>query len=351
MNDRRETARPSQRLAALLELHFDPRWGAPFWVEHATRLGLDPRREIHTVDELARLGPWPLEALATRPVTDFVPRRFHGNLRDFVTSETGGTTGAPKRTVFRRDEFDAAFVTPFVEAATLAGFPRERQWLFLGPSGPHVIGKAARACAAALGSMDPFSVDLDPRWVRRLPAGSLARERYLEHVLAQAGAVLESQEIGVLFATPPTLEALAPRLTDARREAIAGVHLGGVAAAPGFWERLAAWFPRAVALGGYGNSLAGVCPQLGPVLSDRPAYFPHGERLVLRVAEPGADGRGAVVFHRLDESTLLPGVRERDVAETASPPPEAHGRGFGGAGLRDPRPPDEAPGEQREGLY
>ena len=41
---------------------------------------------------------------------------------------------------------------PFVAAAARVHFPRELNWLFIGPSGPHIIGKAARACASAMGS-------------------------------------------------------------------------------------------------------------------------------------------------------------------------------------------------------
>jgi hypothetical protein len=339
-----------ERLARVLDAHFDPRWGSPFWLGRRAELGFDPRREIAGPADLPRLGAVDLGLLASRPVEHFVPRRFHERLSEFVVSETGGTTGPPRRTVFRRDEFAEAFVHPFAEAAARLGFPRGRHWLFLGPSGPHVIGKAARACAAALGSLDPFCVDLDPRWLRALAPGSLARRRYLEHVLAQADAVLASQEVGVLFATPPLLAALAERLDAKRREAIEGIHWGGVAAEPGFWPTLRPAFPNARVMGGYGNSLAGVCPQLGEGPGGEPDYHPHGARLLLDVAEPTADGRGRVRFHRLDESALLVNVVERDVAIALPPPAAERASGFG-AGLRDPRPPADAPTAEREAVY
>lgn len=341
-----------ERLAAVLDLHFDPLWGAPWWLEQRARLGFDPRREIRSLEDLARLGPVPLEELANAPVQHFLPRRFHDRLDRLVTSETGGTTGAPKRTVFLREEFEAAFVTPFLEAAQLCGFPRAEPWLFIGPSGPHVIGKAARACALAMGSIDPWSVDFDPRWVRKLPADSLARQRYLEHVLVQAERVLASQHVGVIFTTPPVLAALGERLPEATREQIVGIHLGGMAAGPSFWRRVTGeWFPRACVMGGYGNSLAGVCPQIGYHPERAPEYFPHGARLVLEVAEGGGERRGRVRFHRLDDSAFLPNVLERDEACLVAPPDAARARGFTTPGLRDPRPPAAAPREQQEGLY
>ncbi|NNL67030.1 MAG: hypothetical protein HKP30_12355 [Myxococcales bacterium] len=329
-------------VARVVAEHFDPRWGTPWWLEQAGALGFDPRREIRGLADLARLPAVPAQALATRPVEDFVPRRHHAQRTQWILSETGGTTGPPARTVFLPDDFEAAFVTPFVEAARIMGFPRERSWLYLGPSGPHVIGKAARACARALGAMEPFAVDLDPRWVRKLPEGSLARRRYTEHVIAQAIAILESQEIGVLFATPPLVAALGERLEGGLRERIVGLHLGGMAAGPTFWQQVGEqWFPKAVALSGYGNSLAGVCPQLAPAGPEGPAYFAHGRRLVLDVVETDENGRGRVRFHRFDRSALLPNVLERDEAAVAHNPLDARD-GFHATGLGDPRPPRAA---------
>jgi len=340
-----------ERLAEVVDLHFDPRWGAPFWLEVAGGLDFDPRRGVRELHDLDRLPPVPLEQLARRPVTHFLPRRYHAHRAGLVTSETGGTTGAPRRTVFLRDEFEEAFVEPFVRAALRVGFPVGLDWLYVGPGGPHVIGKAARACARALGSMDPFTVDFDPRWARRLPADSLARRRYLDHVLDQALAVLGSQEIGVLFATPPVLEALAGRMQVACRERIRGIHLGGMAVSPEFRARLAEWFPRAVSLAGYGNSLAGMCPELAPADGRPPEYFPFGTRLVLGVeaSEPGR--RGRVFFRRIDRSCLLPRVLERDEAELVGPPGGAGEAGFTLPGVRDPRPPERLAATLGAGLY
>ncbi|HNR31205.1 MAG TPA: hypothetical protein PKI11_09970 [Candidatus Hydrogenedentes bacterium] len=335
-------------LSRIMDVHFDPRWGAPYWLERAPQLGFDPRRHVACLDDLDRFGPFPTDVLATRPIEDFIPRRFHDRLPEFITTETGGATGPPKRTAFRRDEFEAAFVAPFLEAAARARFPRNVHWLYIGPSGPHVIGKAARACAVAMGSVDPFMVDFDPRWARRLPDDSLARERYLEHVLAQAGAVLRSQRIAVIFATPPVLRALGERLPPELREAVTGIHLGGMATDPEFQRRLGEeWFPNAVALSGYGNSLAGMCPQLKCGSDAPPEYYPYGNRLVLRVDVPEGATRGRVRFHRLDESAFLPNVVERDEAEPAVA--DAQTPGFQREGVRDPRPARDA--NVKTGLY
>ncbi len=326
-----------------MPLHFDPYWGAPYWIERAATLDFDPRRDIRSIGDLERFGPMPVEELAVRPVEDFIPRRYHDRLRLFVTSETGGTTGAPKRTAYLRDEFETAFVRPFVEAARLMDFPRGLHWLFIGPSGPHIIGKAARACAQATGSMDPFSVDFDPRWSRKLPAQSMARRRYLEHVLEQSEAILRTQRIGILFATPPVLEALGTRMPAEIRAEIRGVHLGGMAGDERFWQCLRdEWYPNAKFMSGYGNSLAGMCPQLEDVPGCPPEYFPYGDRLVLSIESGSAEDEGRVIFHRLDDSAFLPNVVERDLAAGATLPVWARGSGFRREGVRGPHAAPEA---------
>lgn len=329
-------------LQRVIALHFDPVRGAPFWLERQAVLGLDALREIRTLADLARLGAMSAAALRERPLLDFVPVSQRGRLVGGVIAETGGATGRPKRTVFSRDEFTAAFVTPFVQAADHAGFPRGGPWLWLGPSGPHVIGHAALACATALESPPPLAVDFDPRWYRRLPAESFARQRYLEHVVEQALDVLRSEPVEVLFATPAVLAKLVERMSAGQREKIRGVHYGGMRVSPAALRTAQLeWFPNAVHLAGYGNSLFGVCMEFGGPADRRLCYHPHGPRHVVQVA---ADGR--VWMSRLDETALIANLPERDVAEVGGAAPVA---GFG-MGVVDPRPRAEE-AAAADGIY
>lgn len=338
------------RLAEVLATHFDPKWGSPWWIARAASGLIPPPYEIRFLDDLKLLGEFPLELLASHPVTDFIPQRYHRDLSRFVSSETGGTTGLPKRTAYLHEEFEAAFVTPFLAAAALMQFPRDLNWLFIGPSGPHIIGKAARACATAMGSIDPFMVDFDPRWVRKLPPDSLARTRYVEHVVEQAMQVLHTQDVGVLFATPPVLEVLAARLSDSERAKIRGVHLGGMRVSADFLLRLRReYFPNAIPMSGYGNSLMGLCPQVA-IDDGAPRYFAHGCRMVASLLPQDEDAPAPVCYHRLDLSMFLPNVIERDVATPCAAPDAALAAGFHAFGLHDPHPPASA-SELATGLY
>jgi hypothetical protein len=351
------------RLADLLDLHLHPLHGSHYWLRRQEALGWEVCDRVRGLDDLWLLGPTPAADLRRFPLRDFIPRAFHRDLDRFVIGETAGTTGEPCATAYRDDEFQAAFVDPFLCAAQAAGFPRGEPWLWVGPSGPHIIGKVVRELARQTGSMDPFSIDFDPRWARRLASGSLAQKRYLDHVAAQALDVLRREPVGVLFITPPALAALAERMSDRQREAIHGIHYGGMSMTAATVNDFRAAFPSAVHLAGYGNTLFGVVMEV----EDRPRehldYFPQGDRLKLHVVACAEEqpeswppevlprGRpGRVLFHRLDESCLLAGVVERDEAERIAASGAAGALGCGD-GLRNPRVPAGRAKQLQGGLY
>jgi hypothetical protein len=348
------------RLRELLALHLHPRHGSAYWLRREVQLGWGVRDRIRTVADLVHLGCTNVEDLRRFSVRDFIPAAFHRNLNRFITGETAGTSGAPCTTAYRDDEFSAAFITPFFRVASVTGFPSGVPWLWVGPSGPHIIGKVVRELARYSGSIDPFSVDFDPRWVKKLAPGSFARQRYLAHVTDQALEVLRREDIGVLFITPPALAALSEKMTTRQREVIRGIHYGGLSLDPGAVNDFRDSFPNAVHLAGYGNSLFGVVMEVTDGHRMAMDYFPLGERLhfeVVRKADEwppvpvGYGERGRVLFHRLDESALLVNVIERDEVERLFPIPESLALGGTADGLRDPHPPAALSGKLQHGLY
>lgn len=337
----------------VLARHTHPRLGSRYWIERAAGMGRDSSR-IETHEELREtFGLMDENVLRDRPVRDFIPAELLRDPAAFIIGETGGATGLPKRTAYHRDDFQQAFIEPFLRAAAHVGFPRGAGWLWIGPSGPHIIGKVAPRLAALSGSADPFSVDFDPRWARKLPAGSLARSRYLEHVVEQALAILAREEVGVLFTTPSVLELLSGRMSDGQREAILGVHYGGQRIER---EALCRYqcelFPNAVHLSGYGNTLFGCCLELDVSPGRTPVYYPFGERLAfyLDPADEELSGGRRVHFSRFDPSFLILNMPERDVADEARGG-EGRPKGFHEVGLADPRPPRTAEASVDAGLY
>jgi hypothetical protein len=351
-----------ERLRDLLALHFHPCLGSRYWLIRQEELGFDVCDRVRCEEDLWCLGPTPLEDLRRFSLGDIIPREFHRELHRFVVGETAGTSGAPRATAYRDDEFQAAFIDPFLRVAAATGFPRGEAWLWVGPSGPHIIGKVVRELAQQTEGMDPFSVDFDPRWAKRLAEGSLARQRYLDHVTEQALDVLEREEVGVLFITPPALAALAPRMSDSQRERIRGVHYGGMSMTAETVNAFRNAFLRAVHLSGYGNTLFGVLMEATDEPREALDYYPEGDRLRFHIVEGGESStdwpprllnhgeRGRVLFHRLDESCLLVSVLERDEAERIAPSREARALGMGD-GLRNPCPAGALKDKLQLGLY
>jgi hypothetical protein len=356
-----------ERLRALLALHFHPEHGSRYWLMRQEQLGWDVADRVRCAADLWLLGPTPTEDLRRFPLRDFIPRTLHGQWPRFILGETAGTSGHPCVTAYRDDEFQAAFITPFLRVAGATGFPHGEPWLWVGPSGPHIIGKVVRELARQTGSMDPFSVDFDPRWAKRLAEGSLAQRRYLDHVTSQALEILRREEVDVLFITPPALAALTEHLSDQQREAIHGIHYGGMSLAPDVVNGFRAAYPNAVHLAGYGNTLFGVLMEVADDHRQAMDYFPLADRVLFHVVDwssktehagqewppvcqpPGRPGR--VLFHRLDESCLLVGVLERDQAERITPSLVARSLGCTQDGLRSPQPPVALAGRLQMGLY
>jgi len=307
-----------QQRAAILRLHTHPRDGSPFWRERLARFGLSVEALI---DDPLVMPPMQADEWRGRPLEDLIPAAVLAEGPYLITGETSGFSGKPVVTAFLEDEFRAGFVTPFIDQARRVGFPLRAHWLWAGPSGPHVIGKAVRAILREVGGLDPFAVDFDPRWFRRLPRGSLSARRYMEHILEQMLDVLNEQRVEVLFTTPPVLTALTERLDPARREAIRGVHYGGMAMSVDEYRRHREAFPKAVHMSGYGNSLFGMFPETG--FSDAGlAYDTPPGRLVVEVVRregerlrPCAVGEtGQVMVSRYDRSMLVMNMVLEDLA-------------------------------------
>ena len=317
-----------QLLKKILKLHFDPANGSRYWLEREKSLGFSVREEIENSRDLWKLGPMPIEDLAERSVEDFIPLKFLKSGRPMVLGETGGVTGRPKTTAYFEDEFIEIFVRPFLAVACALEFSAGGRWLWIGPGGPHIIGKAANAIARFTSGCDAFAIDFDPRWYRKLAPESIARERYMGHLVQQSLNIISQQHIGCLFSTPVVLAALADRLASGARQTIKGIYLGGMTVEKPVLEKLRSAFPNACLIAGYGNTLFGVCHAPEDLRKENSdiRYFPQNHRLYLTLVsadaevpdaerirlEVGEGEEGQVMFHRLDESFFLPNVLERD---------------------------------------
>jgi len=357
----------NNRLAEVIDIHFDRHSGTPFWLEKAEALGIRPQNDIRTIEDLRLLGPMDVEALRQRPIEDFIPKRYWQQRCSWIIGETGGTTGVPKTTMYLAKEFQEAFIEPFLIAARYRNFPTGENWLWIGPSGPHIISKAARLCATSLDSADPFTIDFDPRWIKKFPPQSLAFNRYFDHVLEQAMRIVETQQIGVLFSTPKVLTRLAETMSRQQRETVCGLHFGGMILERSTFQHIEEAFPNAVMIAGYGNTLFGMCPEFTGDPDLPLEYFPVGNRLIMQTVpiggemEPGEKlshpceigERGQVVCSRLDTSFLIINLFERDQGQLVEPPAAYEKCGISSNGLRNPKPLPAGSSDEHvaSGLY
>ncbi len=315
----------------IVDWHFDPATGCPFWLERAKTLGWDPRREVRRFEDLRRFGPFEDEWLRGGPVERWVPRGLRG--KPVYVFETGGTTGIPK-TRIACDDFRTDYE---LFSATLPDerFPKGSNWLMLGPSGPRRLRLSVEHLAQYRGGIC-FCVDLDPRWVIKLiqKGWSEHLEAYKNHVIDQAVTILgANHEIRCMFTTPKLLEALALRLesmgTTIRKAGITGIFSGGTEFTPQ-WNRFAheELLDGAYMTPTYGNTLMGLAASApsGPHNNYKIAYYAPQPRALIqvvdfddpeRIVEYGETGR--VRLTTLTREFFVPGFLERDEGEREAP--------------------------------
>ena len=348
---------PQEFLRAAMRWHFSPRTGSPFWLDQRDSLGFDPITDIRTFADLTRL-PNVANKLRDARVEDLVPRGY-GSSADIVgVYDSGGTTGAPKRVVLMRDWLDVLLAHGNAQLDA-HGVPRDLNWLMVVPSGPHMVGETFQRLVKSRGGI-PFTVDVDPRWVKRLIAGGERAEAvaYTEHLVDQLTHPLRSQNIGVLLLTPPTLERLSRRaeLVELVREKVRAIMWVGTQLDPDTRHLYrTVLFPETVFVSGFGNTMTlGHVTERPGLGDDEPCvYDPFPPYITYGVVDEDSGfpvpygARGRVVMHYVGKSLLLPNNLERDYATRIAPLP-----GHIGDSIADVAPVKEFDNETViEGVY
>ncbi len=315
----------------IVQWHFHPSTGCPFWLARAKELKLDPLTEVRTFADLRKFGPFQDEWLRGGPVRRWVPQGYAN--RPVYVFETGGTTGIPKSRI-AIDDFRTDYEL-FSRTLPDEHFPLGSNWLMLGPSGPRRLRLAVEHLCQYRGGIC-FCVDLDPRWVIKLiKKGWMDHlEAYKRHVIDQALTVLEAgHDIRCMFTTPKLLEALAAALEERgssiRRAGITGIFSGGTEFTPQ-WTRFATeeLLEGVYMTPTYGNTLMGLaCSK--PVTAEegyKITYYAPQPRAVIEVVDFNDNDRvvdygqtGRVRLTTLTKEFLVPGFLERDEGEREPP--------------------------------
>jgi phenylacetate-coenzyme A ligase PaaK-like adenylate-forming protein len=333
LDSRRQQARAELDawVREVVDWHFDPATGTPFWLEFARRLGWEPRREVRGFDDLRRFGLFEDEWLRGGPVERWVPKGLAG--RPVYVFETGGTTGIPKTRIAIED-FRVDYEL-FSRTLPDEYFPKGSNWLMLGPSGPRRLRLSVEHLAQYRGGIS-FCVDLDPRWVIKLIKRGWTEHlnAYKDHCIDQAVTILQAgHDIRCMFTTPKLLEALALRLdsmgSNIRKAGITGIFSGGTEFTPQ-WNRFAheELLDGAYMTPTYGNTLMGLAASApsGPENNYKIAYYAPQPRAVIEVVDfddprkvVGYGETGRVKLTTLTKEFLVPGFLERDEGERERP--------------------------------
>ena len=81
-------ARLDSWTAEMMQWHFDPDTGCPFWLDWAAKAGWDPRHEVRNYADLDKFGNFQDEWLRGGPVRRWVPKGLAG--KPIYVFETGG---------------------------------------------------------------------------------------------------------------------------------------------------------------------------------------------------------------------------------------------------------------------
>ena len=305
----------------MIEWHFNPDTGCPFWLNFARERKLDPRLQVQGFEDLKVLGHFEDEWLRGGPVRRWLPRGLEG--KPMYVFETGGSTGVPKSRLQIEDwKID---YQNFSETLSDKWFPKGSDWLMLGPSGPRRLRLAIEHLAQHRGGI-AFSVDLDPRWVIKcIKRGEVEEANlYKNHCIDQALTILRANpNIRCMFTTPKLLEALCEKI-NLVNYGITGVFCGGTEMTSQFHR-----FAREELVPGiefvptYGNTLMGLAchKPFDPGDNYEIIYHSPQPRAVVQIVDPADADKpveygqmGRVMLTTLTRETFIPRFLERDQA-------------------------------------
>jgi phenylacetate-coenzyme A ligase PaaK-like adenylate-forming protein len=341
------------RVREIVQWHFSPETGSPFWLDWAKKAGWNPAKEVSCFNDLMRFPHFQDEWLRDLQPEVWVPNAYKD--RPFNIFETGGTTGMPKQRIGWNDY--KVDYEEFSGKISDAHFPRNHYWLMVGPTGPRRLRLAIEHLANFRGCSCYF-IDLDPRWVKKVISEKKfdVAKAYMAHVVDQAVTILQHRKISGLFTTPKLLEALGEK-TNLYEAGIRGVFCGGTSMLPQYvrflveevLENRIGFYPT------YGNTLMGLAASVPLQPEDKFSitYYAPQPRAVLRVVDPKNTEQvvnygewGRVELTTLTKEFLMPRFLERD--EAIRRPPRAT---YAWDGVGDVRPFGAMEKTIVEGVY
>jgi acyl-CoA synthetase (AMP-forming)/AMP-acid ligase II len=312
-----------QHITEVMKWHFSPKTGCPFWLEMRSQLDFDPVEDIRSMADLV-LFPDVSLMLRETSAESLQPKGLDkADLAGIF--ESGGTTGKAKRVV-AYEEWLAQLVSWRIAGFNRMPDSRSQNTLAIIPTGPHIVGAINIRRARALGGLF-FTVDLDPRWVKKLiKVGDMEGVKsYADHLIDQAEQIIATQSIAYLIATPPLLEAIARRrnLAEYLNQTLKMITWGGTHMDVDTLDYIkTSVFPNVPITASYGSTmiLSETRSRANQDYNGSPIFDSYAPYVLLEVVEPESRvpvsyyERGQVVMNHLSKFALFPNILERDTA-------------------------------------
>jgi len=317
----------NDHLAEIIEIHFDPKGGTPFWLKKQEEIGLKVKKEINSVDDLYKLGFADENLLREKPTEYFVPKKVWKEERSKILHcESSGTTG-PRKYIPWHQDFSEYIIKWYNFNLDNYGVPLNENWIAAGPGG--LFEDHIKTVARSRGGF-PFFFGIDPKHAKK----SLEEGKFIEnytHLFEEMNALSKKEKIGVVVIVPQLSEILPNYLN---MNDLKAVLFGGV----GFhgepeeyrkglksYRKFKEIFKGKITGGWYGNAFWGPAFHLSDE-SDNLNYYPPYPYTVFEVINPKNpeekvkyEKRGRVKFHRLTKEFFWPNALERDAANRIRP--------------------------------
>ncbi|PIR54348.1 hypothetical protein COU75_01220 [Candidatus Peregrinibacteria bacterium CG10_big_fil_rev_8_21_14_0_10_42_8] len=362
-----EEAKRDEHIRQMIEWHFSPDAGSPFWLSQMDELGFDPREKVKGFGDLVEHFPNfdGDKHLRTVSADQWIPTGFTEAQR-WSMFVTGGTTGDPKRRLGRRGmergESDIAddYHAFAKHLSAGGGFPQGGKWLYIGPGGPRRLKRGVEVLSNVHESVF-IEIDMDVAWMKS--GNNTLKGPYKRELVERAIGALRRDRPDKVFC-PPILIMAIGELFDWSESGVTGVFAGGTEMSPEtvrfIHEEL---FRGKVHFAPtYGNALVGIAPNRPYSTFDRPIagqdpyqviYQPLQPQTLLRVTKKGDSQSlveygefGYVEITTVTKSWFMPRFLERDYAKRIAPTEE-----FPWDGLAEIQPPPELKGKLSTGVY
>ena len=355
-----------EHVRKVVNWHFSPETGCPFWLEQKDVLGFDPREKIHGYDDI--IEHFPLfdgdKHLREVPAHKWHPKGFQ-DCSSWSMFVTGGTTGDPKRrwgrSSFEPGNSDWAWdYFEFSKHLPDDGFPKGGSCVYIGPGGPRRLPAGVELLARLRGNGFQ-KVDMDVAWMKSLK--NTCPGNYKDELVDRSIRAIRRDKPGWIFCPPVLIEAIGERI-DWTTTSVKGVFAGGTE-----MDRETVRNIMEVLFQGkihfvptYGNALVGLARNRkiatfqNPIDGQEPysiIYQPLQPHTLLRVTKRedpqslvDVGERGFVEITTATFEWFMPRFKERDMATRFAATEEYPWEGVGEVG-----PPPEDRAKLIKGVY